>query len=116
MDCCHIWLRAETKPNEQRRALTPDKCRLLLEKGTAQAYKHIGRRRCPKGWMCKFSAFDAEVSEIVAPSHFKYIFGSLQKLRGPGVGGDFRNFWVGMCRWNPQPIPELVQLNFPTLY
>lgn len=33
MDCCHIWLRAETKPNEQRRALTPDKCKLLLEKG-----------------------------------------------------------------------------------
>ena len=29
----HIWLRAETKPNEQRRALTPDKCRELIEKG-----------------------------------------------------------------------------------
>ena len=29
----HIWLRAETKPNEQRRALTPEKCRLLVEKG-----------------------------------------------------------------------------------
>ncbi|XP_068722799.1 uncharacterized protein [Montipora capricornis] len=33
MDALHIWLRAETKPNEQRRALTPDKCRLLVERG-----------------------------------------------------------------------------------
>lgn len=29
----HIWLRAETKPNEQRRALTPEKCQDLIEKG-----------------------------------------------------------------------------------
>lgn len=29
----HILLRAETKPNEQRRALTPDKCQELIEKG-----------------------------------------------------------------------------------
>ena len=29
----HIWLRAETKPNEQRCALTPQKCQVLIEKG-----------------------------------------------------------------------------------
>lgn len=29
----HIWLRAETKPHEQRRALTPEKCKDLIEKG-----------------------------------------------------------------------------------
>ncbi|XP_067055325.1 uncharacterized protein [Acropora muricata] len=33
MESIHIWLRAETKPNERRRALTPEKCRLLVERG-----------------------------------------------------------------------------------
>ena len=44
-----------------------------------------------------------------------------------GGGRHFRNFWVGMCCWDPGtlnlykshngswPIPELVQLNFATL-
>ena len=32
-------------------------------------------------------------------------------------GEYFRNFWVGMCRWDPGTLnPELVQLNFATLY
>ena len=31
-------------------------------------------------------------------------------------GGYVRNVWVGMCPWDSQPIPELVQLNFATLY
>ena len=26
------------------------------------------------------------------------------------------HFRVGMCRWNPKPIPELVQLNFAIPY
>ena len=36
-----------------------------------------------------------------------------------GGGGYFRNFFVGMCRWDPGTlslIPELDQLNFATLY
>ena len=36
-----------------------------------------------------------------------------------GGGGYFRNFWVGMCSWDPGILnlyPELVQLNFATLY
>ena len=36
-----------------------------------------------------------------------------------GGGGYFRNFGVGMCRWDPGTlslIPELDQLNFATLY
>ena len=34
-------------------------------------------------------------------------------------GGHFRNFWVGMCRWNPGTLDlyqSEVQLNFATLY
>ena len=31
-------------------------------------------------------------------------------------GGTLGNVWVGMCPWDSQPIPELVQLNFATLY
>ena len=33
-------------------------------------------------------------------------------------GGYFRNFWVGMCRWEPETLNlyRLVQLNFATLY
>ena len=37
---------------------------------------------------------------------------------GPG-GGYFRNFWVGMCRWDPGTLnlyQSVVQLNFATLY
>ena len=29
----HLWLRAETKPNEQRTALTPDAAKVLMEHG-----------------------------------------------------------------------------------
>ena len=41
---------------------------------------------------------------------------SVDSPRPPG--GYFRNFWVGMCRWDPGTLnlPELVQLNFATLY
>ena len=27
--------------------------------------------------------------------------GQLYKMDTPGGGGHFRNFWVGMCRWDP---------------
>lgn len=37
----HIWLRAETKPNERRRALTPEKCRLLVERGELWLRKFV---------------------------------------------------------------------------
>ena len=34
-----------------------------------------------------------------------------------GEGGYFTTFWVGpLGPWNPYPIPELVQVNFATLY
>ncbi len=33
MSNTHIWLRAETKPNEERTPLTPDGARMLLDKG-----------------------------------------------------------------------------------
>ena len=72
--------------------------------------------------MCKFSVFDAEISEIVAPFHFKYICCCLQKWGGHagGLGGggllEFMGGDVPLGPWNPQPIPELVQLNFATLY
>ena len=47
---------------------------------------------------------------------------SINLLKEHGLvrgGGYFRNFWVGMCRWDLEPltyVPELVQLNFATLY
>ena len=41
MESIHIWLRAETKPNERRRALTPEKCRLLVERGELWLRKFV---------------------------------------------------------------------------
>ena len=36
---------------------------------------------------------------------------------GGAGGGYFGNFWVRMWRWDPGTLnPELVQLNFATLY
>ena len=33
MSDCHIWLRAETKPREQRRALSPEDARRIIDHG-----------------------------------------------------------------------------------
>ena len=47
----------------------------------------------------------------------------LAHLINPGEGGYFRNFWVGMCHWDPRTLEPLiytratvVQMNFATLY
>ena len=34
------------------------------------------------------------------------------RFKAWGGGGYFGNFWVGMCRWDPGPITELVQLTY----
>jgi saccharopine dehydrogenase (NAD+, L-lysine-forming) len=36
----HLWLRAETKKNEHRTALTPSVCKTLLAQGTSIIIQH----------------------------------------------------------------------------
>ena len=73
-------------------------------------YKNIKERTCvaPSLNLCLFPVTEINTrSPNVARSLVEF-----------PVGGYFRNFWVDvpLGPWNPYPIPELVQLNFATLY
>ena len=39
-----------------------------------------------------------------AESTFVKTFGTFTGDNGPGGGGYFRNFWMGMCRWDPRTL------------
>ena len=61
--------------------------------------------------------------EEVLPERGTFFRFQLYEMIGNSPGeGYFRNFWVGMCRWDPGTLEpstytiELVQLNFATLY
>ena len=79
---------------------------------------------------CHFLHFGITVNGNIAP---KVITGSWPDAKGVKVaekpqkigkeagGRYFRNFWVGMCRWDPEIVNlytelQVVQLNVVTLY
>ena len=79
---------------------------------------------------CHFLHFGITVNGNIAP---KIITGSWSDAKGVKVvekpqkigkeagGRYFRNFWVGMCRWDPEIVNlytelQVVQLNVVTLY
>ena len=79
---------------------------------------------------CHFLHFGITVNGNIAP---KIITGSWsdakavkvaekpQKIGREAGGRYFRNFWVGMCRWDPEIVNlytelQVVQLNVVTLY
>ena len=80
---------------------------------------------------CHFLHFGITVNGNIAPT---IITGSWSDAKGikvaekpqkigkeAGGGRYFRNFWVGMCRWDPEIVNlytelQVVQLNVVTLY